>query len=69
MSIKNNNILHSLKQTLNLSDDKILEIFKNVDDSLDSTINLSYFKPQSDSKFEVCENEALIQFFRWVDHR
>ena len=58
----NNDVLRSLRYTLNLNDNALLELFHNVEPDLDVATLRSYLASEEDESFVRMEDELMVGF-------
>ena len=63
----NNDVLRSLRYTLNLNDNALLELFHNVEPDLDIATLRSYLASEEDESFVRMDDELMVGFFRQSD--
>ena len=58
----NNDVLRSLRYTLNLNDNALLELFHNVEPDLDGATLRSYLASEEDESFVRMDDELMVGF-------
>ena len=58
----NNDVLRSLRYTLNLNDNALLELFHNVEPDLDIATLRSYLASEEDESFVRMDDELMVGF-------